>query len=37
MILTGGVRTPSEALVGPVAIAALRSLNLETVFLGCTG
>ncbi|MBC3191229.1 DeoR/GlpR transcriptional regulator [Pseudonocardia sp. C8] len=37
VILTGGVRTPSEALVGPVAIAALRSLNLEIVFLGVHG
>nr|WP_083474769.1 DeoR/GlpR family DNA-binding transcription regulator [Pseudonocardia sp. AL041005-10] len=37
VILTGGVRTPSEALVGPVAITALRSLNLETVFLGVHG
>lgn len=37
VILTGGVRTPSEALVGPVAVAALRSLNLETVFLGVHG
>ncbi|MEV1293759.1 DeoR/GlpR family DNA-binding transcription regulator [Pseudonocardia sp. NPDC049635] len=37
VILTGGVRTPSEALVGPIAIAALRSLNLEIVFLGVHG
>ena len=25
VVLTGGVRTPSDALVGPVAVAALRS------------
>lgn len=37
VILTGGVRTPSEALVGPVAVAALRSLNLDLVFLGVHG
>ncbi|RZT85061.1 DeoR family transcriptional regulator [Pseudonocardia sediminis] len=37
VILTGGVRTPSEALVGPVAVAALESLNLDLVFLGVHG
>jgi DeoR/GlpR family transcriptional regulator of sugar metabolism len=37
VILTGGVRTPSDALVGPVAVAALRSLNLDLVFLGVHG
>lgn len=37
VILTGGTRTPSEALVGPVAVAALRSLNLDLVFLGVHG
>lgn len=37
VILTGGTRTPSEALVGPVAVAALRSLNLDVVFLGVHG
>jgi DeoR/GlpR family transcriptional regulator of sugar metabolism len=37
VILTGGTRTPSEALVGPVAVAALRSLNLDMVFLGVHG
>ncbi|GJF06404.1 DeoR/GlpR family DNA-binding transcription regulator [Pseudonocardia sp. D17] len=37
VILTGGVRTPSEALVGPVAVRALRSLNLDAVFLGVHG
>ncbi|GAA4553104.1 DeoR/GlpR family DNA-binding transcription regulator [Pseudonocardia xishanensis] len=37
VVLTGGIRTPSEALVGPVAVAALRSLNLDVVFLGVHG
>ena len=37
VVLTGGVRTPSDALVGPVAVAALRSLNLDLVFLGVHG
>ncbi|HEX7188554.1 MAG TPA: DeoR/GlpR family DNA-binding transcription regulator [Actinomycetes bacterium] len=37
IILTGGVRTPSDALVGPVAVAALRSLNLDLVFMGVHG
>lgn len=37
VVLTGGMRTPSDALVGPVAVAALRSLNLDIVFLGVHG
>lgn len=37
VILTGGVRTPSEALVGPLAVHALRSLHLDAVFLGVHG
>jgi DeoR/GlpR family transcriptional regulator of sugar metabolism len=37
VVLTGGVRTPSDALVGPVADATLRSLNLDIVFLGVHG
>lgn len=37
VILTGGVRTPSNALVGPVAVAALRSLHVDTLFLGVHG
>lgn len=37
VVLTGGVRTPSDALVGPIAVAALRSLNLDIVFLGVHG
>jgi DeoR/GlpR family transcriptional regulator of sugar metabolism len=37
VILTGGVRTPSDALVGPVADAALRGLRVDRVFLGVHG
>lgn len=37
IVLTGGIRTPSAALVGPVAIGSLRSLNLDTVFVGAHG
>lgn len=37
VILTGGVRTPSDALVGPFAVNALRSVNVDLVFLGVHG
>ncbi|RZQ63627.1 DeoR/GlpR family DNA-binding transcription regulator [Amycolatopsis suaedae] len=37
VVLTGGVRTPSDALVGPVAVNSLRSLHLDVVFLGVHG
>ncbi len=37
VVLTGGVRTPSDALVGPVAVGSLSSVNLDTVFLGTHG
>ncbi len=37
VVLTGGVRTPSDALVGPVAVHSLRSLHLDAVFLGVHG
>lgn len=37
VILTGGVRTPSDALVGPLAVAAIGSLHLDLVFLGVHG
>ncbi len=36
-ILTGGVRTPSDALVGPLATAALSALQLDLVFMGVHG
>ena len=37
VILTGGVRTPSEALVGSFAVAQLRSVHLDLVFMGVHG
>ncbi|GIJ46435.1 DeoR family transcriptional regulator [Virgisporangium aliadipatigenens] len=37
VILTGGVRTPSDALAGPVAEAAVSSLNVDMLFLGVHG
>ena len=37
VVLTGGMRTASDALVGPVADLTIRSLHFDTVFLGCTG
>ena len=37
ILLTGGVRTPSHALVGSLAISALRSLHVDAVFLGVHG
>ncbi len=37
VILTGGVRTPSDALVGPFAVSAIRSLNIDRLFLGVHG
>ena len=37
VVLTGGTRTPSDALVGPLADAAIRSLNVDVLFLGVHG
>jgi DeoR/GlpR family transcriptional regulator of sugar metabolism len=37
VILTGGERTPSEALVGPLARAAVSALNMDVCFLGVHG
>ncbi|MGH2512001.1 MAG: DeoR/GlpR family DNA-binding transcription regulator, partial [Candidatus Limnocylindrales bacterium] len=37
IILTGGVRTPSDALVGPFALTALRSVHVDLVFMGVHG
>ena len=37
VILTGGVRTPSDALAGPVADATLGSLHVDTLILGVHG
>ncbi|HZZ50239.1 MAG TPA: DeoR/GlpR family DNA-binding transcription regulator [Pseudonocardia sp.] len=37
VLLTGGTRTPSDALVGPLAIQALAGLHLDTLILGVHG
>jgi len=37
VILTGGVRTPSAALVGPVADRAIASMHVDLLFLGVHG
>ena len=37
VVLTGGVRTPSDALVGPVAMTTLRSLHVDLLFMGVHG
>lgn len=37
VIVTGGERTPSEALVGPVARLALHNLNTDLCFMGVHG
>jgi DeoR/GlpR family transcriptional regulator of sugar metabolism len=37
IILSGGVRTLSDALVGPFAVSALRKVNVDIVFLGVHG
>ena len=37
VVLTGGMRTASDALVGPVADLTIGSLHFDTLFLGCTG
>ena len=37
VVLTGGVRTPSDALVGPIADLTVRSLHFDLLFLGCHG
>ena len=37
VILTGGIRTPSDALVGPVAVQALSTLHVDWLVLGVHG
>lgn len=37
VLLTGGMRTPSDALVGPLAIRSLETLHLDQVFMGVHG
>lgn len=36
-ILVGGERTPSDALVGPVAVSSLRAVHVDMVFMGVHG
>jgi DeoR/GlpR family transcriptional regulator of sugar metabolism len=37
VLLTGGSRTPSDALVGPLTIEALRNLHVDQLFMGVHG
>ena len=37
VMIIGGERTPSDALVGPLAVNALSSFHLDTVFMGVHG
>ncbi|AJT41956.1 DeoR/GlpR family DNA-binding transcription regulator [Psychromicrobium lacuslunae] len=37
VLLTGGERTPSDALVGPIATRALHQLHLDLLFMGVHG
>ncbi|GAA4732461.1 DeoR/GlpR family DNA-binding transcription regulator [Isoptericola chiayiensis] len=37
VVLTGGVRTPARALVGPVAVRTLEVLHCDVVFVGVHG
>lgn len=37
VILVGGVRTPSDALVGPIAVSTIRALHLDVLFMGVHG
>lgn len=37
VVLTGGLRTPSDGLVGPVAVQAIRSLRVDMVIMGVHG
>ena len=37
VVVTGGERTPSDALVGPVAVATLRRLHVDLLLMGVHG
>lgn len=37
VLITGGERTLSDALVGPIAVSALRQLHVDLLFLGVHG
>ena len=37
VVLTGGIRTPSDGLVGPIAVHAIRSLHVDMAIMGVHG
>jgi DeoR/GlpR family transcriptional regulator of sugar metabolism len=37
VLLTGGLRTPSDALVGPIAVQTILGLHVDCLFLGVHG
>jgi DeoR/GlpR family transcriptional regulator of sugar metabolism len=37
VVLTGGIRTPSDGLVGPIAVHAIESLHVDLVIMGVHG
>jgi DeoR/GlpR family transcriptional regulator of sugar metabolism len=37
VLLTGGMRTPSDAYVGPIAVNSLASIHVDLVFMGVHG
>jgi DeoR/GlpR family transcriptional regulator of sugar metabolism len=37
VLLTGGVRTPSDALVGPIAVQTISGLHVDALLLGVHG
>lgn len=37
VIVTGGVRTPADALVGPVTVGTIRSLHVDMLFMDANG
>ncbi len=37
VVLTGGIRTPSDGLVGPIAVHAIQSLHADMVIMGVHG
>ncbi len=37
VVLTGGIRTPSDGLVGPIAVHAIRSLHVDLAIMGVHG
>jgi DeoR/GlpR family transcriptional regulator of sugar metabolism len=37
ILLTGGLRTPSDALVGPIAVQTISDLHVDLLFMGVHG